>query len=238
MSEELIREVDEAVKRESAAATWKRLAPFVYGAIALVIIGVAGVEFWKWQSAKHVEARAVAYADALKAMEDGEADKAREQLAAVGEGDDGFAVLANQMLGGLEVDLGKPDEAAAAFMAASDQSDDVLGDIALLKAAYVKADALDRSELEKMVQPLVSTGGPLGALASELLAAKALADGDVERARREYRALSLDVNAPQQVRIRVQRALQVMPAAPEEETAVGDDAASQEQDQTQDSADQ
>jgi hypothetical protein len=87
-----------------------------------------------------------------------------------------------------------------------------MGDLATLKLAYAKADTAPLTELETTAKPLIDKGGHIGALARELVAAKALASGEVERARTEYQALSLEIDAPSQMKLRVQQVLGTLPA--------------------------
>ena len=108
---------------------------------------------------------------------------------------------------------GNGDAAAAADVLSASVSDleDPTEKLALIKSAYLEADTLSRSELEAVLAPLTSGDGPFAALASELVAAKALQDGDIEFARREFNFLRLAQNAPPGVVTRAQQALAALP---------------------------
>jgi hypothetical protein len=119
------------------------------------------------------------------------------------------------MLAGVERDMTNDTAAVAkAFAAAAEADKGVLGDIATLKLAYAKADTADLAEIETILAPLIARGGQAGALARELVAAKALASGDVERARTEYQALAFEIDAPQQMQLRVTQTLATLPPKP------------------------
>ena len=75
-----------------------------------------------------------------------------------------------------------------------------------------KADAATLADLEKDLKPLLDRKGQASALARELIALKSLAEGNIERARADLEALSLDLEAPQGVQARVQQALSTLPA--------------------------
>ena len=81
----------------------------------------------------------------------------------------------------------------------------------MLKLAYTKADTSSLADLEKILKPLLDRTGQATAMAKELIGAKALAEGDIERARTEFEALSLDLEAPRGVQARVQQALATLP---------------------------
>ena len=77
---------------------------------------------------------------------------------------------------------------------------------------YLKADTSTLPELEATLKPLVDKEGQVALLAKELIAAKALAVGDVDRARDIFETLSVDLNAPQAMRQRVTQVLATLPA--------------------------
>jgi hypothetical protein len=87
-----------------------------------------------------------------------------------------------------------------------------MGDLALLKLGYLQADTATRAQLEAMMKPLLDRPGQAALLARELIAAKALAEGDVEFARDTFEVLDVDINAPGAMRERVSRALATLPA--------------------------
>jgi hypothetical protein len=87
--------------------------------------------------------------------------------------------------------------------------------LALLKSAYFRADTLTMAELEATLGALVNEDTALGALARELIAAKAFADGDIARARTEYSRLKFDAAAPAGVVQRAEIALDAIPLPPE-----------------------
>ena len=88
-----------------------------------------------------------------------------------------------------------------------------MGDLATLKLAYAMADTAELAQLEATVKPLIDKGGHAGALAREVVAAKALATGNIERARTEYQALSFELDAPQNLKLRASQALGTLPKA-------------------------
>jgi hypothetical protein len=98
-----------------------------------------------------------------------------------------------------------------ALNAAAAKDKGLMGSLATLKLAYAKADKSSLADVEKIVQPVIAKGGYAGALARELVAAKVLESGDIERARTEYQALSLEIEAPQAMKQRADQALQTLP---------------------------
>ncbi len=210
---DIFEEVEESIRQDQASSLWKRWAPYVIGAGVLVVGGVAGWEIWQWQRSSQVEAQAVAYADAMTTIRGGDSQGAADKFATIAGGKGGFAVLSGHMRAAALKESGAEQQAVvAALTGAADKDDGYYGDLARLKVAYEIADTATLADLEAAVAPLVAKGGRLSAMAREVVAAKALADGDVERARREFQALSLDLDAPPNMAVRVQRVLAGLPA--------------------------
>ena len=225
MSDDFINEVNEGLARDKWTARWKAAQPWVFGGIFAVLAGVGGFEAWKWQRAEAIESEAVKFHTAATALEGGKPAEAIPVLKEMAGGDSGFAVLAGNMLGEAERASGaEPAAIAAAFDTVADE-DGVFADLAALKAAYALADTATLADLETRLKPLVEQGGGVGALARELLAAKALDTGDTERARADYQALTLDLDAPQQLQNRARQALLTLPKAPAGAPEAADSAA-------------
>lgn len=212
---DIFEEVDQSLREDRLAKIWRAWSLWIYAAIALVVAAVAGYELWKWQVASAIETDAKVFDTAMTAVANEDLAAAKAAFAQLSQEEGGFATIASHMEAGVEKDLGNGNPAIAqALTAAAEKDPGVMGDLARLKLAYAKADTAQLAELESTVAPLIAKGGQVAALARELVAAKALATGDVERARAEYQALSLDLEAPQQLQTRVSQALAVLPPKP------------------------
>lgn len=208
-------EVEESLRREKATQLWNRLWPWLATAVVALLVGVGGWEAWKWQRGLGIEKDANIFGAGMDALQANNFDAAKKSFAELGSKQGGFAVLADNMLAGIAAEVNKDNKAAGDALAAAAARDKGLaGRIATLKLAYLKADTDDLATLTKLVQPVVDGGGAESALARELLAAKALAGGDVERARRDFQQLQLDLDAPQEMKRRVSQILVALPAKP------------------------
>lgn len=210
---DIFQEVDQSLREETVASVWKRWQWLVYGVIAAIIITVAVLEFLRSQRDDEINRSAVLYDAAFTAREKNDLATARTNFTQL-EGDKtGFNALAGHMLAGVETDLTNDRAAVEAHLASAAAADKgVMGDLALLKLAYAKADTAPIAELEKDLKPLLDRKGQASAMARELIALKALAGGDIERARSELEILSVDLEAPGGVQARVQQALSTLPA--------------------------
>jgi hypothetical protein len=116
------------------------------------------------------------------------------------------------MLAGVEEDLTGDKAAIEAHLAAAAVADTgVMGDLALLKLGYSMADTASLGDIEKTLKPLLDKQGQASSLATELVAVKALSEGNIDRARQLFEKLNLDLEAPNGMRQRVSNALATLP---------------------------
>lgn len=209
---DVFQEVEQSLREESLAKAWKRWSPFVYGAIAVAIISVGVLEFMRFQRDEAISKAAKTYDAGFVALEAGDLPTARAKFAELSKSDTGFASLAGHMLAGVERDMTNDPVAIEAHLKAAAAADKgVMGDLAILKLGYLMADKSSRKELEAALKPLLDKSTQASMLARELLAAKALSEGDVDFARDTFETLNVDINAPQAMRQRVAQALATLP---------------------------
>jgi hypothetical protein len=210
---DVFKEVEESLREETLAKWWKRWSPFIYAGVAVAVVGVGVWEFMRSQRADAIGKAALTYDAGFVALQSGDLATARARFSELTNSDTGFAVLAGNMLARVERDLTNDPAAVEAHLqkaAAADKG--VMGDLAVLKLGYLKADSSTLPELETALKPLLDKEGQVSLLAQELVASKALATGDVDRARDMFETLSVDLNAPQAMRQRVSQVLATLPA--------------------------
>ena len=216
---DIFEEVDESLRQDRMETLWKRYQWVVYGAAALLVAAVALNEFVITpQMEKARTARALAFENALTHLDNGEYDEARAAFAELAEGNSRIAPLAAQYLAQVQYESGGDVNGAARTLSSVAGVDGGPYErLSILKTAYFSADSQSLTELENTLGDLADDDGPLGALARELIAAKAFETGDVARARTEFNRLRFDAAAPAGVRQRAEIALDAIPPAPEPE---------------------
>jgi len=209
---DIFHEVDQGLREETLASVWKRWQWVIYGIIAAAIVGVAVYEIMRAMRADEISKAAKIYDAAFVAGEAGDLATARARFAELENDKTGFAVLAGHMLAGVEKQLTDDPAAIEAHLQKAAAVDDgILGDLAILKIGYLKADTATLAELETTLQPLIDRNNPVSYLGTELIAAKALADGDIERARTLFESLAAKLDAPAAMQRRVGQALSTLP---------------------------
>jgi len=214
---DIFEEVDESLRQDKIESLWTRYRPFVYGGAALLIAAVAVNEFVLRPSAEKARAeRAAAFETAETQLADGDYADAEASFREIVDGGSALAPLASNFLAQtLYEGSGDTDGAVKVLKDAGHADGTPFERLALLKAAYAQADTVSLEELETLLGDLKGDESELGALARELLAAKAFASGDVIRARTEFNRLKFDANAPEGVVRRAEIALAAIPVPPE-----------------------
>lgn len=221
---DIFEEVDESLRQEKIESLWVRYRPFVYGGAALLIGAVALNEFvLRPQAEKARAARALTFETAETQLKDGDYAEAEAGFRGIVDGESGLSPLAaNYLAQTLYEGSGDADGAEKVLETAGKADGTPFERIALLKAAYAKADKVSLADLETSLVGLKEENSALGALARELIAAKAYAEGDIARARTEFNRLKFDAAAPEGVVRRADIALAAIPTPPatdETETA-------------------
>lgn len=218
---DIFEEVDGGVRQDKLENWWKRYRWVVFGAIGLLIGAVAANEFILAPQAKAARAeRSQALETAIKNLDNGNYAEAEAALVRLSEEKSKIAPLAANYLAQLKLEAnGDAAAAQARLETIAGVEGGPYARLALLKTAYFKADTQSLSDLEATLGSLVEDPGPTGALARELIAAKAYASGDIARARTEFNRLRFDTAAPEGVKRRAELALAAIPVAPSSETA-------------------
>jgi hypothetical protein len=211
---DIFEEVNESLRQDKFSVWWRKYRVLVYAVIVIAIGGVGVWELLKYQRDQGIDRQARIFDTATTALEAGDLAAAKTAYTQLAPEKTGFGALANMMLASIEKEQTNDPKLMDPYLrAAAERNDGVMGDIATLKLAYAIADTAELAQLEAAVKPLIDKGGYAGALAREVVAAKALATGDIERARTEYTALSFELDAPQNVKLRASQALGTLPKA-------------------------
>lgn len=204
---DIIREVDEELRREQLAKFWQRYGGYIALAAVLLVAATAGWRGYQWY-AERESARASAQLEAARALtEDAtKGEEARAALSAlVANAPASYRTLARLTLA---AETGKKDakEGAAAFdaVAADASVEPALRDLARIRAASLLVDVADVAEVRKRVEPLLGQNANYGHSAKELLALALYRSGDKPAAQKLFLELAFDPNTPQGIRQRAQ----------------------------------
>lgn len=217
---DIFEEVEEEVRKDRVAELWRKYGLFVWLAGFAIVAAVAFNEWRMTQQARDDVSRMTEFEAALDLLEGGQYGEAQVALQQLVDADTPLSPLAAQYLAQAYVE-GSGDQAAA--IATLDDAANGGGaayqQLALLKSVYLRSETMTLAEMETELAPLIGQETPLAALAEELIAAAAYAEGDYERARREFNRLRFSAYAPPGLIQRATIALDTIPrtqsAAPE-----------------------
>jgi len=206
---DLFNEVDEELRSDQAISLFRRLAPWVTGALALVLIGF--LAFWAYTAYqdRNLTTASLAYQKGVDALQQGDSAGALASFEQARQaGAPGYKTLALMQEADLRASAGKPDEAARLFDQAADVApNQVIGDLARLKAALALLDSAPLPQERARLTPLTDPKRPFSAYAKEALAMAELLAGKTDDAKRDLSVLQLSLGAPEDMRQRAQIAV-------------------------------
>jgi hypothetical protein len=207
---DIIREVDEELRRENYEKLWRKYGSYALGLAALIVLGVAAYYQWQHYTANQHAERARQYEAALQLVATADPG-APAALQALASGSDGYAALAQLQEAALKAKAGDVDGAVAIYekMTADSAIDQSLRNLALILLALHTADTAPPDQLMQRLQPLTAATSSWRYSALELTAVLARRAGDKAKAEQILTGLVDDLNAPRALR---QRATEMLHA--------------------------
>ena len=197
---DIFREVEEDVQRERLEKFWKSYGAWVIAGACVVLLGVGAWQLWQRHEAAERAKASDAYSAAQRISTAAQAAPAFEKLADSAKG--GYGLVAKLSEANALQANGHVLDAVKLYreIAAADSAE--IGAVARLRAAWTLASGAPRSELEKLLAPLDTPTSAWRQMAREILAFSDYRAAKVKQASAEYRALSVDPQAPQALQAR------------------------------------
>ena len=203
---DIIREVDEELRRERYMKLWNRYGIYVVAAALIVVIGVGGWRAWEWYSAREAAKSGARFESAMQIAAEGkrfEAEAAFNQLAK--DATAGYRVLARFRAA---AEAGKTDskEGVEAFdaIAADNTLEPAVRDMARLHSGYLLVDTASVAEMKTRMAPLLGPAAPFRHSANELLGLAHYREGENDSAAKIFAAILSDPETPPSLRQRAQ----------------------------------
>jgi hypothetical protein len=211
--ESLIREVDEEVRQDEYKKLYDRHGSKLIALVALIVLGVAAFEGWKYYQRGQAETASVVYLDAVKKADEGKYDDALAALAAIKH--PGFQQLGRLREAALIAAKGDVAKAIADYdsIIADAKIDPVLADLARIRQGYLLVDTSTPDQLLTKLGSFDKDGNPWRHAAREIFGLSAYRTKDFAMADRYMNAIYTDADAPQAAKQRAQVMVQLI--APE-----------------------
>ncbi|NYZ11936.1 tetratricopeptide repeat protein [Azospirillum sp. RWY-5-1] len=202
---DIFREVDEDLRRDRVQSLAKRYGGVAVAVAFVVVAGTAGYTGWKhWRQSQREDATqrlTLAMEQAVQAPAQGvTALTSFTEAAAPAD----LATLARLNAAALQVQQGKPAEAAALYDSVANDASarTVYRELATLMSVMQQLGTGDPGQLQARLQPLTADTNPWRHSAREMTALLAARAGDREKARTLFTQLADDPTAPAGVRTR------------------------------------
>lgn len=215
---DIFREIDEEVRRDKAAAFWKRYGNLLIAIAVLAVAGMGAWQFWLHRENQASQAMGARLEAALKSSRDGNSAEAQtilKDLAATAPA--GYRQIARFRLAA-EIAKGDAAAGAAAFDALANDGalEPLYRDLARLRAGMLRVDLAPYAELRTTLEPLATAQGAWRHSAREMLGIAAMKANLYEDAGRWFDAIVTDPQVPQVLRQRTELYLALVRGGPVE----------------------
>lgn len=211
---DIIREVDEELRRENWEVLWKKYGKVAIAAALALVLGTAGAVGWReFDRSQRMNAGDAFGALIAEVENTKEPARAADILAAyIPDAPDGYATLARLREAKLRADAGDRDAAIALYdaLAADGAVEPLFRDLAALYSVRMQVDSGDPITLNARLSPLAADGEPWRYTARELQAVLAVNGGDSATAREIFTRLADDMETPDSLRTRATEMLRAM----------------------------
>ena len=191
---DIFHEVEEDLRRDQAAAIWKKYGSYIFGAALLLVLAVAGHWGWtKYATNQQMQASA----DFLSAASTSDL-KAREAVLGKIAAEGGtYGVLARFRLAETAIEGGDKAKARGILgeIAKDGGADKALRDLALIQAALLELEIGKPEAAADLVKDLTKEGEAYRLSALEVTGLAALAAGDTARAKTAFETLKKTAEA-------------------------------------------
>jgi hypothetical protein len=211
--DDIIREIEDDLRSDRFKRLWTRYHNHVYAAAVILVVAVAGYEFWHYRQLEARAAEGARFHAALMQVEAGDTAGASQALEALGrDAGGGYAVLARLYDADLLAKKGDVDGALQRYdaLAADGGVDQLFRDLATVLGAGLRVDRDDPQSVIQRLQPLTGETSTWRYSARELTAVAALRAGNPAEARTQLTRLSDDALAPQGIRQRAAELLKTL----------------------------
>lgn len=203
---DVFREVDEEVRREQLKKLWERYQYLIVGVVLVIVLGVGGWRIYEWQQTRLAGQIGTQFEEAIALADAGKHEEAEKAFAKIATaGTPAYRTLARIRQA---AQLAQTDVAAATELyrqiSADTGVEQVMRDLASLRAAALLIDAGSHADARRLLEPLAQAGREFRHAARELLALNAWKADDRPGAMKWYAAILTDPEAPASSRSRVE----------------------------------
>jgi hypothetical protein len=200
---DIFREVEEDVRRERLEKLWKEYGDYVLAAIAVVVLAVAGYQFWTYYHTRQIMQASDNYMSASQHLAGGDAAEAVKTFSQLAkEAPSGYQSISRLELANSLVAAGNFADAVAVYKEIEKGDDPSLAAIARVRHAWAIVDFAPKSEVASLLAPLTASDSDWKYSAREVLAYSDFRNGDTRAAIAAFKGLADHPGAPPAMRLR------------------------------------
>lgn len=201
---DIFREVEEELKQERLKKLWQKFGPVVIGLAVLIVVVTGGYRLWEWYSSRQAAQASDRFLAAVQLARDGSQSEAASAFGEVAGSSGGIAQFAEVRAASALAAAGDVAGAIAAYdkVAADGSANDLIRDVARIRAGYLELDQSDVSAVKTRVEGLTGADNPFRFMANEVLGVAHYNAGEKAEALRLFTAISQDPAAPSDIRER------------------------------------
>lgn len=205
--EVLLREVDEAMRKDQMGSVAKRYGWLIGGGAFLAIAAFGGYLFWQERREGQLEQASDTLVTTLDKLEAGQVEQAERDLAMLAEGGNGTAVSAKMAQAGIALRDNRQDDAVKLFdeIAADSDAPQPYRDLATIRSVATRFEQTDPQAVIDRLKPLAVPGNPWFGSAGELVAMAYIKQGKPNLAGPLFAAIAKDEDVPQTLRSRTRQ---------------------------------
>ena len=204
----LLREVDEAVRKDQLGSAAQRYGWLVAGGLVLALAGFGGYLFWQDRREARLEESSEQFVTTLDKLEAGQIDLAKGELATLAE-QDGTATAISAKLARAAIALreDRQQEAVALFdeIAADADAPQPYRDLATVRSVATRFEQSEPQQVVDRLKTLATPGNPWFGTAGELVAMAYLKQGKRDLAGPLFAAIAQDETVPRTLRSRTRQ---------------------------------
>lgn len=205
--EVLLREVDEAMRKEQLDSAAKRYGWLIGAGAVLAIAAFGGYLFWQDRREGQLEEASDTLVTTLDRLEAGQIEQAERDLAALAGGSTATAVSAKMARAGIALRDNRQEDAVALFdeIAADEGAPQPYRDLATIRSVATRFEQMQPQQVIDRLKPLAVPGNPWFGSAGELVAMAYLKQGKQNLAGPLFAAIAKDEEVPQTLRSRTRQ---------------------------------
>ncbi|WP_162917297.1 tetratricopeptide repeat protein [Dongia deserti] len=185
---DIFHEIEEDLRRDQAAAIWKKYGNFIIGVALVLVLAVAAHWGWREYSTRQ---QLQASADFLAAAAASDLKQREAALSTVAAEGGIYGALARFRLAETAIEAGDKDKARGILgeIAKDQGTDKPLRDLAAIQAALLELEIGKPENAAELVKDLMKEGESYRLSALEITGLAALAAGDKEKAKASFEAV-------------------------------------------------